>query len=59
MGYGASSANVQIRLYALTREWNVFFAVREDLRLRVSEILRESSTGLALPSQNVYFGGED
>ena len=58
VGYGASSADVQIRVYALTREWNEFFAIREDVLLRASEIVRESGTSLALPSQTLYFGGE-
>ena len=56
VGYGASSLNVQIRVYALTREWNEFFAIREDVLLRVSEIVGESDTSLALPSQTIYFG---
>ena len=56
VGYGASSADVQIRVYALTREWNEFFAIREDVLLRVSEIVRESGTSLARPSQTLYFG---
>jgi MscS family membrane protein len=59
VGYGASSADVQIRVYALTREWNEFFAIREDVLLRASEIVRESGTSLALPSRTLYFGGED
>ena len=58
-GCSASSADVQIRVYALTREWNEFFAVQEDVLLNVSEIVRKSGTSLALPSQTLYFGGED
>lgn len=56
VGHGASSFDVQIRVYALTREWNEFFAIREDVLLRVNEIVEESGTGFAFPSRTVYMG---
>jgi MscS family membrane protein len=52
--YGASSLDVEVRVYALTREWNEFFAIREDVLLRVGEIVRASGCGFAFPSQTVY-----
>ncbi len=58
-GYGASSLDVEIRVYALTREWNDFYAIREDVFLRVNEIVRESGTGFAFPSQTLYMGRDD
>jgi MscS family membrane protein len=58
-GYGASSLDIQIRVYALTREWNDFHAIREDVFLRVSEIVSESGTGFAFPSQTLYLGRDD
>lgn len=58
-GHGASSLDVQIRVYALTREWNQFFAIQEDIFLRVDEIVRASGTGFAFPSQTVYFRRDD
>ncbi len=54
IGYGASSLDVEIRVYALTRDWNEFFAIREDVLLRVSEIVSASGSGFAFPSQTVY-----
>jgi MscS family membrane protein len=53
--YGASSLDIQIRIYALTRDWNEFFAIREDVLLRINDIVREAGTGFAFPSQTVYF----
>jgi MscS family membrane protein len=53
-GYGASSLDVDLRIYALTREWNDFYAIREDVFLRVNEIVRESGTEFAFPSQALY-----
>ena len=30
-GFGASSLDVNIRIYLLTREWNEYYAVQEDV----------------------------
>lgn len=53
-GYGSSSLDVDVRIYALTHEWNAFFAIREDVFLRINDIVEQSGTNLALPSQTVY-----
>ena len=55
-GYGASSQDIEIRLYALTRNWNEYFAIQEDVLLRVGEIVEEAGTGFAFPSQTLYLG---
>lgn len=59
IGYGASSLDVEIRVYALTREWNEFYAIREDVLLRASEIVSASGSGFAFPSQTVYMRRDD
>ncbi len=33
LGYGSSSLEIQIRVYALTRDWNEFYAIQEDVML--------------------------
>ncbi|MDH5726825.1 MAG: mechanosensitive ion channel family protein [Nitrospira sp.] len=53
-GYGASSLDIDLRVYALTREWNEFFAIREDVFLRMKDIVEESGTAFAFPSQTLY-----
>ena len=58
-GYGPSSLDVNIRVYAMTREWNDFYAVREDIYLRINEIVDDSGTGFAFPSQTVYLRRDD
>lgn len=61
-GFGESALNVDIRVYAETREWNDFFAIREDIYLRVLEIVEQAGTGFAFPSQTLYMardGGRD
>ncbi|MDJ0944945.1 MAG: mechanosensitive ion channel family protein [Kiloniellales bacterium] len=61
-GFGASSLDVQVRVYALTRDWEEFHAIREDLYLRIVEIVESSGTGFAFPSTTAYLardGGLD
>ena len=59
VGYGESSQNVTIRVYATTQDWNEFFAIQEDVLLRVGEIVAASGTRFAFPSQTLYFGRDD
>jgi MscS family membrane protein len=58
-GYGNSSLNITIRVYAITREWNDFHAIREDIFLRVYDIITEAGTGFAFPSQTIYMGKDN
>jgi len=55
-GYGDSSLNITIRVYAMTREWNDFHAIREDVFLRVNDVISEAGTGFAFPSRTIYMG---
>ncbi|HUB02623.1 MAG TPA: mechanosensitive ion channel family protein [Terriglobales bacterium] len=50
-GYG-----LEVFSYVLTRDFAEFTAIREDLLLRVIEIVTQSGTGLAFPSQTLYLG---
>ncbi|MDV7145804.1 mechanosensitive ion channel family protein [Tropicimonas sp. TH_r6] len=56
IGPGASSRDIKLRIYALTREWNDFFAIREDVFLRVDTIVESAGTEYAFPSQTLYLG---
>ena len=49
-----SSLNVEVVAYILTRDFNEFAAVREDLLLRFMDVMEESGSGLSLPSQTLY-----
>lgn len=57
--FGASSLDVSIRVYAVTREWNDFFAIKEDIQFRIMTIVEKSGTGFAFPSQTLYMGRDD
>ncbi len=49
-----SSLTVEVVAYILTRDFNEFAAVREDLLLRTMDVMEDSGGGLALPSQTLY-----
>jgi MscS family membrane protein len=49
-----SSLTVEVVAYILTRDFNEFAAVREDVLLRMMDVMKNSGGGLALPSQTLY-----
>ena len=58
-GFGQSSLDIGVRIYALTRDFNEFHAIREDVLLRMSEIVKKSGSSFAFPSQTLYMGRDD
>jgi MscS family membrane protein len=52
--FDSSSLRLEIAAFVLTRDSNEFAAVREDLLLRIMNIIEKSGSGLALPSQTLY-----
>jgi MscS family membrane protein len=53
--FDASALSLEIFSYVLTRDWAEFTAIREDLLLRIMDIVEKSGSGFAFPSQTVYF----
>jgi MscS family membrane protein len=49
-----SSLRLEIAAYVLTRDANEFVAVREDLLLRIIDIVKNSGSDFAFPSQTLY-----
>ncbi len=54
--FGESSLDISVRVYALTREWNDFHAIQEDVLFRIHDLVRGSGTDFAFPSSTVYMG---
>ncbi len=50
-----SALRLEIFSYVLTQDANEFNAIREDLLLRIMDIVEKSGSALAYPSQTVYF----
>jgi MscS family membrane protein len=48
------SLSMEVFAYILTRDFNEFAGVREDLLLRIMDVLEDSGGGLAIPSQTLY-----
>jgi len=49
-----SALNLEVFSYVLTRDFNEFTAIREDVLLRMLEIIEKSGSGLGFPSSTVY-----
>jgi len=54
IGYSEYSKDVEIFAYLLCTDHNVFLAAREDLLLRIEDIIREAGSGFAIPAQIEY-----
>jgi MscS family membrane protein len=56
IGFGSCSLDLEVFAYVLTADWNEFLAVREDIFLRIMDVVAKSGTGFAFPSQTAYLG---
>jgi MscS family membrane protein len=54
VGPGEHSLNVEIFSFSTTADWGEFLGIREDLLLRIMDIVKEAGTGLAIPAQTTY-----
>jgi MscS family membrane protein len=54
-GFGDCSLNVDVFAYVNTQDWNEFLGIREDLQLRMMDVVADSGTGFAFPSRTLYF----
>ena len=59
IGFNEDSLKVEILAYTDTGVWAEWHAIREDVFLRVMQIIESSGTRLALPSQTTYFVRDD
>lgn len=58
VGFGEYSIKIEIFAYVNTSDWDEFMAVREDLILRIMDIVKNAGTELAVPSRALYHGPE-
>jgi MscS family membrane protein len=49
-----SVLSVEVLSYILTRDFNEYMAIREDLLLRILDVVEDSGGSLALPGQTLY-----
>ena len=55
-GFGAYSLDVEVFAYIRSREWLTYRGIREDINLRIVDIVKDAGTGFAFPSQTAYLG---
>jgi len=53
-GFDNSALNMEIFSYVLTRDFAEFTGIREDLLLRIMDIVEQSGSDFASPTQNLY-----
>lgn len=54
VNFGAYSLDLEIYLYIDTQDWSDFLGVREDIYLRIMDIVESSGAYFAYPSQTLY-----
>ncbi len=54
IAFGQSSLDVEIFAYVFESDINEFYAVQEDLLLRIMDLVESSGSGFAFPSQTLY-----
>ncbi len=59
VGYGDFSLNIEIFAYGIADNWGEFLGIQEDVLLRIKQIVEESGTGFAFPSQTTYLSRDE
>ncbi|MGB5695115.1 MAG: mechanosensitive ion channel family protein, partial [Polyangiales bacterium] len=59
VGYGSSSLDIEVFAYVATQDRNEFFAIQEDVMLRIKDIVEDAGCGFAFPSQTLYLTQSD
>jgi MscS family membrane protein len=54
LDFGAYSKDVEIFAYLRCQDQDTFLAIKEDILLRIEDIIVEAGTGFAFPSQTAY-----
>ena len=59
INFGAYSLDIEVLAYVNSTDWAEFLGIREDIFLRIMDIIQASGTGFAFPSQTLYMGKDD
>ena len=54
LDFGDYSLDLEIFAYINSSDWNEYLGIREDLNLRIMDIVAEAGTDFAFPSQTAY-----
>lgn len=59
VNFGAYSLDLELYAYARTSDWSEFLGIREDIFLRVMDVVEQAGSGFAFPSSTMYLGRDD
>lgn len=59
IGIGDSSLDIELYAYTSTQSWSEFLDIQEDVFLQVMEMVEQSGTRLAYPSQTLFWGRDE
>jgi len=59
VGYSACSLDLEVFAYLRCQDQDTFLAIQEDILLRIADIVRESGTRFAVPSQIMYHARDE
>lgn len=54
IGFGDSALEIEIFAYVRADDYNVYMGIREDIMLRIMEIVERNGTEVAFPSRTLY-----
>ena len=56
ISFDESALTMEIFCYILTQDYSQFLSIKEDILLRIMDIVNAAGTGFAFPSQTIYLG---
>ncbi len=57
--FGNASLNIEIFSYVLAANYDDYVEIKEDLLLRMMDVVEKSGTGFAFPSQTIYLAKDE
>jgi len=52
--FSESSLDIFLYFFTITTDWGEYLRIREDINLKIMEILEEEGVGVAFPSRSIY-----
>lgn len=56
VGFGEDALEVEVFAYVLSTDWSEFLAIREDIYLRMMDVVERSGTAFAVPTRTLRLG---
>ncbi len=56
--FGASSLDLFFYLFTTTANWEEYLQIREDINMKIIDIVHKNGSDFAFPSQSIYFENE-